>query len=287
MPLFRRPDGDLVRDLPADRRMMQYLMPRRNDAAVYHEQNVDLGRTRPWLRAYNRARPGRVGTLFGLYLWACGRALHEWPGINRFASGRRLYQRRGAFITFAAKQEMTDQAPFRMIKLEIPREEPFDAWTRRVAAAVGEARGDALRPIDREVALLTRLPGWLLRCVVAAGRWLDAVNLFPRSMIAPDPLFTSMVLSNIGSAGLEDAYHHLHEYGTASAFGMVGRPLKQLVVGRDGTPVVRVGLQVRWTADERIADGLYFRRSLERIREIVEDPERHVRPPAPARPTGP
>ena len=52
MPLFRRPDGDLVTDLPADRQMMQYLMPRRNDAAVYHEQVLDLSKTRPWLRAY-------------------------------------------------------------------------------------------------------------------------------------------------------------------------------------------------------------------------------------------
>src|SRR5262249_32936654 len=161
------------------------------------------------------------------------------------------------------KLEMTDEAPFRMIKMEVPREEPFDACMQRLATSVVEARGDALRPIDKEGALLTRLPGWLLKIVVAAGRWLGAGDVFPRSMAEPARLFTSLILSNIGSAGLEDAFHHMHEYGTASLFGMVGRPRKQVVVGRDGSPEVRDMLQVRWTADERISDGLYFGRTLE------------------------
>ena len=37
MPLFRRPDGDLVRDLPPVRAIVPYLMRRRNESAVYHE----------------------------------------------------------------------------------------------------------------------------------------------------------------------------------------------------------------------------------------------------------
>ena len=179
---------------------------------------------------------------------------------------------------------MKDESPFRMIKLEIPPDESFGACMERMAKAVEEARGTALRPIDREVALLTRLPGWLLRFVVAAGRMLDALNLFPGWMIAPDPLFTSLILSNIGSAGMEDAFHHMHEYGTASMFVMMGRPQKRLVLGRDGTPQARDSLQVRWTVDERINDGLYCRRSLERVQQIMEDPERHVGPPGPPRP---
>jgi hypothetical protein len=67
MPLFRRPDGVLCRDLPPVRLIVPYLMRGRNESAVYHEKVYDLTRTRPWLRAYNRSHQDRA-TLFHLFL---------------------------------------------------------------------------------------------------------------------------------------------------------------------------------------------------------------------------
>ena len=39
---WRRSDGDLVRDLPRNRRVMPYLMRGRNEAAVYFEHDIPL-----------------------------------------------------------------------------------------------------------------------------------------------------------------------------------------------------------------------------------------------------
>ena len=92
MPLFRRSDGVPIPDLPAVRRVMPYLMTSKAESLVLHDAVYDLSRTRAWLKAYNRAHSDRA-TLFHLFAYACTRALHLRPDLNRFVSGGRIYQR--------------------------------------------------------------------------------------------------------------------------------------------------------------------------------------------------
>jgi len=283
VPLFRRPDGVPCRDLPPVRIIVPYLMRGRNESAVYHETVYDLTRTRPWLRAYNRSHQDRA-TLFHLFLYACARALHRRPGLNRFAAAGRVYQRRGVFISFAAKKEMRDEAPFVTVKVEIPADEPFEATVRRIAELVGEGRRGPERQVDKEVGIITSLPGALVSLLVRLARLLDRWNLFPGFMIRPDPMYASLFLANLGSVGLSDTWHHLYEYGTVSIFGVIGEVERLPFVEGDAL-VIRHAARVRWTFDERINDGHYCAASLRIAQHILEDPARHLGPPeAPVHP---
>lgn len=285
MPLFRRPDGVLCRDLPPVRRIVPYLMRGRNESAVYHEKVYDLTRTRPWLRAYNRSHEDRA-TLFHLFLYACARALHARPGLNRFASGGRIYQRNGVSVSFAAKKEMRDEAPFVTIKVEIPPEQPFEATVRQIAGLLGEGRHGPERQVDREVGIITSLPGVVVSLLVWLARLLDRFNLFPGFMIRPDPMYASLFLAHLGSVGLSDTWHHLYEYGTVSIFGVMGQ-VERLPFVEGSAVVVRDGVRVRFTFDERINDGHYSATSLGIAQQILEDPARHLGPPeAPLHPAG-
>jgi hypothetical protein len=277
MPLFRRPDGDLVRNLPPVRAVVPYLMRRRNESAVYHEARYDVGRARAWLRAYNRAHEDRA-TLFHLVLYASARALHLRPGLNRFASGGRVYQRREVSIAFAAKKEMRDPSPFATVKLRFGAEESFGETVRRVAAAVDDGRFSPSRSIDREAALLMRLPGPAVSALTVLAAWLDRRNLLPGFLMRDDPFFSSLFLANLGSVGLSDTFHHLYEYGTVSVFGVVGTVRPTVVATRTGAET-RDLLSVRWTLDERVADGFYAGRSLRIAQDVLEDPERFLGPP--------
>jgi len=279
MPLFQRSDGVLVRDSSNVREMMPYLMRGRNESAVYHEQNLDLTKTRPWLRAFNRANPDNPATLFHLLLFAYGRTFHERPGLNRFISGGRIYQRNEVALSFAAKKEMDERAPLVTVKMQVPRDEPFAAFTARVARTIEVARSDRETTVDKELKLALALPRPLLRGVMAALRGLDRVNLMPRAMIANDPMYATAFLGNLGSVGIDNTFHHLYEYGTISFFGVFGPPKKAVVVGRDGQPTVRDVVQVRWTFDERINDGFYCATALKVPQRFVEDPERHIGAP--------
>jgi hypothetical protein len=102
---------------------------------------------------------------------------------------------------------------------------------------------------------------------------LDRINLLPGWYIRPDPMYTSMFVANLGSVGLDRTSHHLYEYGTAAMFAALGAPRKQLVPDRAGNPVVRDILEVRWSLDERVNDGLYCARGLAHLKRIFESPE--------------
>jgi pyruvate/2-oxoglutarate dehydrogenase complex dihydrolipoamide acyltransferase (E2) component len=276
MPLFRRPDGVLVRDENNVRRMMPYLMRGRNESAVYHEQNCDLTKTRPWLRAFNRSHPDAPATLFHLLLYCFARAIRERPGLNRFIAGGRIYQRNHVEMSFAAKKVMDPDAPLVTVKMRMDEDEPFAEVVKRVASTIEDARSDRVSAVDKELKLALALPGVMVRGVMAALRGLDNVNLLPGAMIEHDPMYASAFLANLGSVGLDNTFHHLYEYGTISLFGAIGTTRKAVVVGRDGKPFVRDAVKVRWTLDERINDGLYSATGLKIAQQIIEDPERFL-----------
>jgi hypothetical protein len=274
MPLFRRPDGEVVRKESPVRAIMPYIMHGRNESIIYHEAHYDITRSRAFLRAFNHQHEReQPATLFHLFLWSCAQALAERPGLNRFVSGGRLYQRKGMFISFAAKKVLDDDSPLLTVKLEFLKGEPFAECVKRIVSAISAGRTGPAQQVDKELALAMMLPGPLLRLVMGLLRWLDRVNLMPGWMIAGDPLYTSMFVANLGSVGLDRTSHHLYEHGTAAMFAALGAPRKQLSPDRAGTPVVRDILEVRWSLDERVNDGLYCARGLGLLKKIFENPE--------------
>ncbi len=282
MPLFRRSDGDLVADESPVRRMIPYIMRGRNESAVYHDEIIDLGRIRPWMKAYNGAHPESPVTMFHIFLYGIGRGFLARPGLNRFVSGGRIYQRKGVFLSFAAKKKFEEKSALVTIKLEMLPDEGFTDFVQRYKEALGEGRGEKDRLIDKEVKLALKLPHPMLRAAMAVVRWADKVNLLPASMIANDPMYATAFIANLGSVGLDRTYHHMYEYGTASLFGVLGPPRKMAVVEQPGDKVVvREVLEMRWAFDERINDGFYCAMALKHFSRIIEDPDKHLGPPAP------
>lgn len=265
-PMFgRRPDATLVRDVGAVRRMMQYISPRRAEAVVYYSQEVAVDAALDWLDALNAERgpdAGRV-TLFHLVLWALGRVMHERQKLNRFTAGGKLWQRDGIWLSFSAKKAFADDAPIMTVKRRFDPEAPLTDFVDGLLAPIRAGRAGEISASEKEISLLLRMPGPLLRLVVGAGGLLDRWGLFPRAMIEPDPLFCSAFVANLGSVGLDAGYHHLWEWGTCPVFCAMGR-IRQTADGRRMT--------LKYTYDERIADGFYAGRALERVRAMLEQP---------------
>jgi hypothetical protein len=255
------------------RQIMPYLMPRRNESVVYHEANYDVGRALEWLDAYNRQHAQSRATLLDLFLWAAAYVAHARPGINRFISGRRLYQRREVAISLAAKKRYEQAAELVTIKLRFPeRAALFSRCVARIDEAIAEACQGPPRAVDRETELAMRLPRFLLRTILWGYRVLDHCNLLPGKLIANDPLYATMFVANLGSLGLESATHHLYEHGTCSLFAALGLPKKTLVTTAEGRSEIRQLWPVRWTLDERIVDGFYSAGCLRLLKSVLENP---------------
>jgi hypothetical protein len=262
----RRPDASLVRDIPAVRRFMPFISPRRNDSLVYFAHDLRVERALRFVEEHNRtATADAPMTLFHLLLRATAIVWDERPRLNRFVSGGRLWQRDGIWLTFSAKKRFDDDAPITTIKRRVDPHAPLDAFVAHLVGATRDGKSDRKTTSDREVDGLLRLPPPFVRVAMGAAHLADAFGLLPRAMIDADPLYASVFFANLGSVGLDAGYHHLWEHGTCGFFCVVGRVREQ-----DGGRVVTL----KWSFDERIEDGLYCARGLERLRELVENPEK-------------
>lgn len=276
MPLFTRSDGDRIADLTPLRRVMPLLMRTRNESCVYYQQQLDLTETLAFLDRWNHDTSDRL-TVFELIVAACGRVFHARPGLNRFVSNGRIYQRRGVQVSFAVKRRFEDDAPTDTVKLQLAAGESVRDTTQKMRAAIREYRAGGRRPVGAEMLLISALPSSLLSRAVALAAQLDRWNLLPASMMRHDPMFTSVFLANLGSLGLDHAIHHLYEYGTASVFGAVGAIKKVPKLTGDGQAHARDVLDICWTFDERINDGHYCVAALEMMRGLIEAPQSFVR----------
>jgi hypothetical protein len=263
----RRPDGTQVRNLSTMRRFMPYVSPRRNDSVFHLAQDMEIEAALEFLEKKNRERPAdRPITLFHLLLRSGSQALYLRPGVNRFVKGGKLWQRFGEWITFSAKVRIEDGAPLVTIKRKFePTTETLDQMVDAIYGQIRPARAGKQSTSDKEMSVMLRLPGFVIRLALRALRVLDHFGMVPRGMIEADPLYTSCFVANLGSVGHDAGFHHLWEHGTCSLFSVMGK----IKPGPDGRRI----MTVCWTYDERIEDGLYSYITIAGIKDRIEHPE--------------
>lgn len=269
--MSRRHDGVLAAGVPGYRRFMPALMPTRNGSAVYFDQQLRVEQTEGFLAAIRSDRPDLHPTLFHVVLWALAQMFDLHPRLNRFVAGGRVYQRDAIIISFTVKSELTDDGTLLEVKHTFDPAQPFVDLVAELQAEVTATRGGAQGLADKELELFLRLPPVLRRGVVRVASAVNAVNLLPRAFIDGDPFFASAFVTNLGSVGLDGAFHHLYEYGTIPIFGTLGR-VHETVVVEDGHPAVARVASMRFTYDERVEDGLYAAGALADFQRLVEHP---------------
>jgi hypothetical protein len=264
-----RNDGTLIAGVGPLRRMLPSLMPSRNGAVVYYEQTLDLTKTLPWLE---RREPSI--TLYELAIAGLVRVWSERPQLNRFVAGGKLYQRDEIAFSISVKKSLDENAPLTSIKAVFDPNDTIADTCRKVETLIERGK-DKKRETDseKEMRFVTKLPIFFIRWLVALQRMADWYGFLPRSLTRNDPLYSSAYVVNLGSVGLEAAYHHLYEYGNIPFFIVLGKVKKAPVVDDSGELVVHDIVNIRYTFDERITDGFYTSTALERFREYIENPE--------------
>lgn len=268
----KRRDGELVNDGDLFHVVFPYIMPGRNESAVYLRHTIDIDEMQDYIRM--RRRGGERITMFQMLLTTLSHILYLRPKLNRFIAGRRLYQRNNFEVLFQVKLQMTDDAPASTAKLSFDGSENLDEVVRATNAEIAEIRkGEEASWEDKLIGMTAKMPRWFLRILAQIFRFMDFHGLMGKTMMEAIPLYSSCFLSHIGSIGGPAPYHHLYEFGTCSIFITLGRMYERPHKNRHGELEWRRCMDLCVTADERICDGFYFIRSIKMADEFFENPE--------------
>jgi len=274
-----RPDGVRLRKLPGFRKIFPFLMRTRTESAVYFSKRLSVAPTLVWLERTNARRDRKI-SFFYVALAAGVRTLALRPEVNRFVAGRRIYQRRTIDLSFVVKRELTEEASEITLKLTFDPRSTIDEVARRVQEAVGSARQSETSFDEKLTNSVTALPRPIVRLIVATLRFLDYHGWLPASFLKDDSLHTSAFLANLGSIGLDAAFHHMYEWGNASIFVVIGKLKKEPIVNERGELEAAEVVDINFSGDERVTDGVYLSKTIELFLDFIRKPEKLESPPA-------
>ena len=268
-----RVDGELVRKLHPYRWIMPYIMRTRNESVVYFDTYVKADALLDYLE---KAKERFDCDITHALVAAGGIGLAENPRMNQFIAGRRLYQRKGRFLTFSMKRKAMDKkAKLAVVKLELKDGQTFKELCDEIGEQIGEQRSEKRTYTDKELDLFRLLPRPLMRAGFALFQWADYYGLLPKSFIDGDGMYTSIFCANLGSVGMGAGFHHLYEWGNCPLFMMVGK-IEDRAMVVDGEVVVQKTLHIRFSYDERIDDGLTSSYGIASAVRVLEDPHTYL-----------
>ena len=258
-----RKDGRLIRDLDPMHFITPLLYPNRCDNEAYISVKVDLENINRYLDKLNAADTDFKYTMFHLIVAAVIKTITLRPKMNRFIANKNFYQRNEVSASFVVKKKFDDHSEEGLAFIHAKPESTLftikDDLKRQIttvkSAGAVDASSDAMD-------LFNKMPRFISKFLVWIITRLDVHGKVPKSLIATDPYYSSVVLSNLGSIKLKSGYHHLTNWGTCSLFCIIGEKRMTPVFALDGTFTMRETVDLGLTVDERLADGYYYSKSI-------------------------
>jgi hypothetical protein len=266
-------DGVLLRDLDSMHFLMPMLYPGRCDNEAFISECVDLTRLNQYLEEKNADGPEYRYNLFQVVVTAVLKTITLRPKMNRFIANKNMYQRREVSAAFVVKKLFSDKGEEALAFVHTKDSDNIDTIHQEIYRQVSLCRSDKKDDSTAAMDAVQKLPRPLVKFALRIFRFLDRHGKVPRSLIATDPYYASVVLSNLGSIRLHAGYHHLTNWGTNSVFCAVGEKKPRPFYDENGQMEMRDSLDLGLTIDERIADGYYYAKTVRLLRKLLENPE--------------
>ena len=273
-----RRDARWVREVDGMHAVMPHLMPKRTDAEVYLAAKMDVTAALAYIEQKNEGEEEYRATLFHCFIMAIAKTVYLRPLLNRYISGRRVYQRDKITLGFVVKKRFEDHSEESLMVTEALEDWTLTEVTKKVVGKVHTVRGQDSFGLDDTLDLLKKLPRPIMMLAMWGFRTLDFFGKMPKALTDEDINYSTVALSNLGSIRCPAVYHHLNNYGNNSIMVTIGTIHKEEVFQPDGSRAVRDIVDVGVTLDERIADGFDFGRSWKIVQYLLNEPQLLDRP---------
>ncbi|MEA5143976.1 MAG: 2-oxo acid dehydrogenase subunit E2 [Oscillibacter sp.] len=273
-----RKDGTLMRELDSLHFITGVIYPNRCDNEAYISERVDLTPIKAYIDKKNAEETEFAYTYFHLVLTALVKAITLRPKMNRFIVNGNFYQRNEVSAAFVVKKQFSDKGAEALALLHAKEDDTLTTIHESIRRQIMACRSEKADSSTENMDILNKLPRWVGKAAVRFIMWLDKHGWVPQDMIATDPYYSSVVLSNLGSIGLKCGYHHLTNWGTCSLFCIIGQKKMTPFFDENGAVTMHETLDMGLTVDERIADGYYYAKTVRLLKYLLEHPEELEKP---------
>lgn len=272
------PNLDLVRkdDVSSFRKVAIGTWRTAYDPSVYGTIELRMDEAMRYLAEF-REKTGKKLTVSHLMAKAAAMVLKETPDANAILRWNRIYLRRRIGIFFQVA--MVDEGPG---KVDLSGTTLYDVEEKSLAQIydefneqVGAVRARKDPALEQSRGLFLKMPYLLLNGMLRLMSLLSyTLNLDLRSFGMPRDPFGSLMITNIGTLGLDVAYVPLVPFARVPILLAVGA-VKDKPVVDGGKVVVGKTMSVNATFDHRLIDGFHAAAMSRILRAWIEHPYDH------------
>ena len=224
-----------------------------------------------------RAATGERLTISHLIAKAVAATLVKIPDANAIVRFNRIYLRKqiSVFFQVAMKDAETGEIDLTGATIEDADKKSLETICDEFNARVATVRAGKDKDIEGTRSMFKRIPYYLLFPVLQIIGFLTyTLNLNLSRFGIPKDAFGSVMVTNVGSLGLESAFVPLVPYSRVALLIAVGAVKRAPVVTNDEI-VVADTLSLFVTFDHRILDGSHAAVMASTMREWLENPFDH------------
>ena len=272
------PNLDLVRkdDVSSFRKIAIGTWQNAYDPSVYGTMEMRMDEAMRYLAEF-RLKTGKKLTVSHMMAKAAAQVLKECPDANAVLRWNRVYTRKRIGVFFQVV--MTDQGEG---KVDLSGATLYDVEQKSLLQIYDEfnekvekvrARKDPA--LEKTRSTFLGIPYLLLNLVLKTISFFSfTLNLDLRAFGIPSDPFGSIMVTNIGTLGLDVAYPPLVPYSHVPILLATGA-VKESPVVEDGKVVVGKTMSVNATFDHRFIDGFHAATMSKVLRKWLEHPYEH------------
>lgn len=246
------------------------------DPSVYGSLTLRMDPALAYIDAF-RAATGKHLTITHLMARASAAVFEQVPEANVVLRRGRIYRRRkiAVFFQVAMEDPTTGKIDLSGATIHDPERkslaEIYDELDTRFAAVRANRDG----ALSRTRRLFERLPLRAIPAVLELSSFLSyTLNLDLGWAGIPRDAFGSVMITNVGSLGLEEAYVPLVPYSRVPLLLALGA-VHDTPVARDGRVAIERTMKLCATFDHRVLDGAHAAAMAKTLRAWIEDPFAH------------
>jgi pyruvate/2-oxoglutarate dehydrogenase complex dihydrolipoamide acyltransferase (E2) component len=246
------------------------------DPSVYGSLTLRMDKALDYVEAFRR-ETGRKATITHLMARAAAAVFERVPDANALLRLGRIYRRRriGVFFQVVMEDPETGKIDLSGATIHDPQTKSLVQICDELSERFGKVRKNKDTALSKTRSLFKRIP------IAATAPLLEltsfasyTLNLDLTWAGIPRDAFGSVMITNIGSLGLEEAYVPLVPYSRVPLLVALGA-IRDTPIADNGQVVIAKTMKLCATFDHRILDGAHASAMAKTMRDWIENPFEH------------